>query len=151
MMTKMNWIYKNFNELTPQELYAILKLRNEVFVVEQNCVYRDTDDIDQLSFHLSGWIGNDLVAYARILPPGSAFEVASIGRVVTNPTYRRTGAGRNLMLQAIEITLNQFDVSEIKIGAQLYLLAFYTSLGFKISGPQYMEDGIPHIEMTFVK
>lgn len=151
MITEMKWDYKSFNDLTPPELYAILKLRSEVFVVEQNCVYLDTDNKDQLSFHLSGWIGKDLVAYARILPPGLAFEEASIGRVVTNPLYRKIGAGRELMLQAIERTINQFDVSAIKIGAQLYLLDFYTSLGFKISGPQYMEDGIPHIEMILIK
>lgn len=150
-MTNMNWVYKNFNDLTVLELYAILKLRSEVFVVEQNCVYLDTDNKDQLSFHLSGWIGKDLVAYARILPPGSAFEEASIGRVVTNPQYRKTGAGKALMQRAIEKTLQQFDVSAIKIGAQLYLLSFYKSLGFKISGPEYLEDGIPHIEMALIK
>lgn len=150
-MTKMIWVYKSFNELTPLELYAILNLRSEVFVVEQNCVYLDTDDKDQLSFHLSGWNNNDLVAYARILPPGLAFEEASIGRVVTNPLYRKTGAGRELMQLAIEKTITQFDVSSIKIGAQLYLLSFYESLGFQISGPQYMEDGIPHIEMLLIK
>ena len=151
MMINMNWVYKNFNDLTVLELYAILKLRSEVFVVEQNCVYLDTDNKDQLSFHLSGWIGNELVAYARILPPGSAFEEASIGRVVTNPQYRKTGAGKALMQRAIEKTLQQFDVSAIKIGAQLYLLSFYKSLGFKISGPEYLEDGIPHIEMVLIK
>ena len=151
MMINMNWVYKNFNDLTVLELYAILKLRSEVFVVEQNCVYLDTDNKDQLSFHLSGWIGNELVAYARILPPGSAFQEASIGRVVTNPQYRKTGAGKALMQRAIEKTLQQFDVSAIKIGAQLYLLSFYKSLGFKISGPEYLEDGIPHIEMALIK
>ena len=150
-MINMNWVYKNFNDLTVLELYAILKLRSEVFVVEQNCVYLDTDNKDQLSFHLSGWIGNELVAYARILPPGSAFQEASIGRVVTNPQYRKTGAGKALMQRAIEKTLQQFDVSAIKIGAQLYLLSFYKSLGFKISGPEYLEDGIPHIEMALIK
>ena len=151
MMINMNWVYKNFNDLTVLELYAILKLRSEVFVVEQNCVYLDTDNKDQLSFHLSGWIGNELVAYARILPPGSAFQEASIGRVVTNPQYRKTGAGKALMQRAIEKTLQQFDVSAIKIGAQLYLLSFYSSLGFKQSGPEYLEDGIPHIKMTLSK
>ena len=150
-MNELTWTYKNFNDLTPHELYSILKLRSEVFVVEQNCVYLDTDNKDQQSFHLCGWIENELVAYARILPPGLAFEEASIGRVVTNPLYRKTGAGRVLMHHAIEKTLAQFTVSEIKIGAQLYLLSFYSSLGFKQSGPEYLEDGIPHIEMTLSK
>jgi len=150
-MTELSWQYNNFYELTPQELYTILKLRSEVFVVEQDCVYLDMDDKDQHAFHLGGWDGNQLVAYARILPPGLAFEEASIGRVVTNPRYRKTGAGRVLMAHAIEKTLLQFGVSDIKIGAQLYLLSFYSSLGFKISGPEYLEDGIPHIEMTLAK
>ena len=150
-MTQLTWKYKTFNDLTPQELYSILKLRSEVFVVEQNCVYLDTDNKDQLSFHLCGWNENDLIAYARILPPGLAFEEASIGRVVTNPLYRKTGAGRQLMEHAIEKTLTQFKVNEIKIGAQLYLLSFYSSLGFKQSGPQYIEDGIPHIKMSLSK
>jgi ElaA protein len=150
-MDELNWKYKRFNELTAKELYAILKLRSEVFVVEQNCVYLDTDNKDQQSFHLCGWEENDLVAYARILPPGLAFEEASIGRVVTNPLYRKNGSGRKLMLQAIDKTFDQFGTDSIKIGAQLYLLAFYTSLGFKQSGPEYLEDGIPHIEMTLSK
>ena len=150
-MATLTWKYKSFNDLIPQELYSILKLRSEVFVVEQNCVYLDTDDKDQQSFHLCGWDENNLVAYARILPPGLAFEEASIGRVVTDPQHRKSGSGRVLMQQAIEKTLQQFGVTEIKIGAQLYLLSFYTSLGFKISGPEYIEDGIPHIEMTLSK
>ena len=150
-MATLTWKYKSFNDLIPQELYSILKLRSEVFVVEQNCVYLDTDDKDQQSFHLCGWDENNLVAYARILPPGLAFEEASIGRVVTDPQHRKSGSGRVLMQHAIEKTLQQFGVTEIKIGAQLYLLSFYTSLGFKISGPEYIEDGIPHIEMTLSK
>jgi len=150
-MNELTWTYKSFNELTPQELYSILKLRSEVFVVEQNCVYLDTDNKDQSSFHLCGWNENDLVAYARILPPGLAFEEASIGRVVSNPKYRKTGSGRVLMQHAIEKTLSQFGISTIRIGAQLYLLSFYTSLGFKIAGPEYLEDGIPHVEMTLIK
>ncbi len=148
---ELNWEYKNFPELDSDELYSILKLRSEVFVVEQNCVYLDTDDKDQDSWHLCGWNDKDLVAYARILPPGLAFAEASIGRVVTNPKYRKSGSGKILMQHAIEKTLSQFGVSEIRIGAQLYLLSFYTSLGFKKAGPEYLEDGIPHIEMTLSK
>ena len=150
-MNQLTWKYKSFNELTAAELYAILKLRSEVFVVEQNCVYLDTDDKDQQSFHLCGWNENTLVVYARILPPGLAFEEASIGRVVTNPLHRKDGFGRVLMQQAIERTFTEFTVNEIRIGAQLYLLSFYTSLGFKKAGPEYLEDGIPHIEMTLSK
>lgn len=150
-MNELNWEYKSFNELSVDALYAILKLRNEVFIVEQNCVYQDLDDKDRHSFHLSGYEGNTLVAYCRILPPGLAFPQASIGRVVTNPQFRKTGAGRILMLKAIDRTLSQFGVSEIKIGAQLYLFSFYSSLGFNQSGPEYLEDGIPHVEMLLLK
>jgi ElaA protein len=147
-MSELNWVYKSFEDLTPAELYTILKLRSQVFVVEQDCVYLDMDDKDQHSFHLCGWDNGTLVAYVRILPPGLAFKEASIGRVVTNPSFRKTGAGRILMKLAIEKTLWQFNVADIKIGAQLYLFDFYTSLGFKKSGPEYLEDGIPHIEMA---
>lgn len=150
-MNEINWQYKAFHDLGPAELYAVLKLRSIVFVVEQNCVYLDTDDKDQQSYHLCGWLNDELVAYARILPPGLAFEEASIGRVVTNPAHRKTGAGRLLMQHAIEKTLAQFGVRDIKIGAQQYLFSFYSSLGFKKSGPEYLEDGIPHVEMTLSK
>ena len=146
-MAQLNWQYKAFNELTPAELYSILKLRSKVFVVEQNCVYLDTDDKDQFSFHLSAWDDDTLVAYARILPPGLSYSEASIGRVVTDPMHRKTGAGRLLMKHAIEKTHAQFGNSDIKIGAQLYLLQFYGSLGFIQSGAEYLEDGIPHVEM----
>lgn len=148
-MTELNWIYKSFDELTPVELYRILQLRSRVFVVEQNCVYLDTDDKDQQSFHYGGWDGDILVAYVRILPPGLAYEnKSSIGRVVSNPDYRGTGAGRLLMKKAIEKTFAAFPGYDIKIGAQLYLFEFYRSFGFEQSGPEYLEDGIPHIEMT---
>lgn len=150
-MNGLTWQYKKFNELDASELYSILKLRSKVFVVEQDCVYLDMDDKDGQSFHLCGWDKNNLVAYARILPPGLAFKEASIGRVVTDPQYRKKGSGRVLMGLAIEKTLTQFGVSTIKIGAQLYLFSFYSSLGFKTSGPEYLEDGIPHIEMTLSK
>jgi len=146
-MAQLNWQYKAFNELTPAELYSILKLRSKVFVVEQNCVYLDTDDKDQFAFHLSGWDNDTLVAYARILPPGLSYSEASIGRVVTDPMHRKTGAGRLLMKHAIEKTFAQFGKGDIKIGAQLYLLQFYGSLGFIKSGAEYLEDGIPHVEM----
>lgn len=150
-MAELNWQCKKFQELSTSELYAVLNLRNKVFVVEQNCPYLDTDQKDQQSYHLCGWQEDILVAYARILPPGLAFEEASIGRVVTDPDHRRAGFGIILMKEAIDRTLHIFEVSKIKIGAQLYLLSFYTSLGFQQSGEQYLEDGIPHIEMLLSK
>ncbi len=150
-MDKLTWIYKSFSELSVSELYDILRLRSEIFVVEQNCVYLDTDNLDQSSYHLCGWLNNTLVAYARILPPGIAYEQPSIGRVSTGSSYRKHGAGRALMIKAIEIASKQFNGHDIKIGAQLYLDKFYSSLGFKQSGPTYIEDGIPHIHMILSK
>ena len=157
----MNWILKKFEDLTPFELYAILQLRNEVFAVEQNCVYPDMDNKDQLSFHLMGWSNvpqgspgsllpeqqEKLTAYTRIIPPGIAYEEPSIGRVVTAATIRSTGAGRELMERAIQATGQLFGKLPIRIGAQLYLLSFYSSLGFTQTSEVYLEDGIEHIEM----
>lgn len=148
---QLNWVYKKFEELTAAELYNILQLRNEVFVVEQNCVYQDADGKDHLSMHLCGWDGSKLVAYTRIIPPGISYTDASIGRVVTSPAYRRTGAGRLLMQESIQLCLTGFNVTGIRIGAQVYLSDFYQSLGFKPVGSQYLEDGIPHIEMILNK
>ena len=148
---QLKWVFKKFDELTAAELYAIIKLRNEVFVVEQNCVYQDADDKDQLSYHLTGWDGVTLVAYTRIIPPGISYAEASIGRVVTSPKYRKTGAGKILMQESITQVFSQFNCSKIKIGAQVYLTKFYESIGFFKSGDEYLEDGIPHIEMTLYK
>ncbi|MEP6675405.1 MAG: GNAT family N-acetyltransferase [Ferruginibacter sp.] len=147
----INWIYKPFNELSLEELYAILRLRNEVFVVEQNCPYQDLDYKDQYSWHLAGWDDNNLAAYTRIIPPGISYDEASIGRVVTSPAFRRSGAGRELMQRSIEHTFQQFHCSNIRIGAQVYLEKFYISLGFSDTGKHYLEDNIPHMEMLLKK
>jgi ElaA protein len=143
----MNWSFKKFDELSPMELYSIMQLRNEVFVVEQNCVYQDADNKDIQSYHLMGWDNNKLLAYTRIIPPGIAFAEASIGRVATSPAIRKTGMGRELMSVSLEKINSLFGNSPIRIGAQLYLEKFYTSLGFLSTGKHYMEDGIPHVEM----
>lgn len=148
---QLNWIFKKFDELTAAELYSIMQLRNEVFVVEQNCVYQDADDKDQPSMHLCGWDGEKLVAYTRIIPQGISYTQASIGRVVTSPAYRNTGVGRQLMKESIARCITEFQCSEIKIGAQVYLTNFYQSLGFTVSSSEYLEDGIPHIEMIWHK
>jgi len=144
----INWSFKKFDNLTPRELYLALQLRNEVFVVEQNCVFQDADNKDQASHHLMGWDEDVLVAYSRIVPPGIAYDsFPSIGRVVTSPTMRRTGIGKILMEQSIEELQKLFGKTSIKLGAQLYLKKFYESFGFLQSGDVYIEDGIPHIEM----
>ena len=148
---QLSWVFKKFEELTVDELYAIMRLRNEVFVVEQNCVYQDADDKDQQSRHLTGWDGETLIAYTRIIPPGISYDAASIGRVVISPKYRNRGTGRKLMEESISRTFNEFNCAAIKIGAQVYLTKFYLSLGFLQSSEAYPEDGIPHVEMTLSK
>ncbi|MGE5519833.1 MAG: GNAT family N-acetyltransferase [Candidatus Dadabacteria bacterium] len=144
---QINWLLKKFDDLTPHELYAILQLRSEVFVVEQNCVYPDADDKDQYSWHLMGWHNNKLIAYTRLIPAGKAYEYCSIGRVVSSPSVRRSGAGKELMTQSIEKLYELFGKVPIKIGAQLYLQQFYESFGFKRVSDVYLEDGIDHIYM----
>ncbi len=139
--------YKPFEALTVAELYAILQLRNRVFIVEQQCVYADTDGKDSFCFHLMVWDDDQLAAYARLLPAGLAFEQASIGRVVSDPEYRGKGAGKLLMTQAIALCHELFGPGPVKIGAQLYLKRFYESLGFVKCSEMYLEDGIEHIEM----
>lgn len=131
----------------PHELYAILQLRNEVFVVEQNCVFQDADDKDQLAFHCLGWHQKKLVAYTRILPAGAVYSEVSIGRVVTSPSIRNTGIGKQLMQLSIEHVYQLFGKVSIKIGAQLYLKKFYESFGFIQVSEIYLEDGIEHIYM----
>jgi ElaA protein len=146
-MLNLVWKCKLFGELNSHELYTIIRLRNEVFVVEQNCVFQDADNKDQKCVHLMGWAGNDLVAYARLVPKGVSYPYISIGRVITSPMYRRAGAGKALMQQAINYCNQLFGSQTIKIGAQLYLKKFYESFGFVQVGEVYDEDGIPHIEM----
>ena len=147
-MNTLIWTCKKFEELTAAELYCILNLRSQVFVVEQNCVYLDTDGRDAASYHLCGWLYNELVAYCRLLPPGAAYRhLASIGRVATHAAHRKEGYGKILMQNAIEKTIELFNVIQIKIGAQQYLINFYSNLGFKVISEPYLEDGIPHVEM----
>ncbi len=143
----IHWECKPFNTLTPDELYSILKLRIEVFVIEQNCVFQDCDDKDQESYHYMGWQKNKLVAYTRLMPAGLAYEEISIGRVVTSPIVRHSHIGKELMTNSIEKLHDLFGKLPIKIGAQLYLKRFYESLGFIQSSKIYLEDGIKHIKM----
>lgn len=144
---QIEWRLKQFDDLTPYELYAILQLRIEVFVVEQHCVFQDADDKDQASYHLMGWQENKLVAYTRLVPPGHIYEQASIGRVVTSPSVRRFGAGKQLLQQSINAVYQLFGHGPIKIGAQFYLKNFYKSFDFQQISDIYLEDGIEHIYM----
>jgi len=143
----MDWTLRNFDSLTPYELYAILRLRSEVFVVEQTCIFLDMDNNDQQCYHLMGWQDDLLYAYTRLVPPGLSYAEASIGRVVTSPAARGNGIGKTLIEKSIEEVFKLYGKGPIKIGAQLYLKKFYRSFGFEQIGDIYQEDGIDHIKM----
>ncbi len=142
------YVIKHFDELTTAELYELLRLRNEVFVVEQKCYYADLDNKDQTSYHLLYYVDNQFARYTRLLPTGLSYPEASIGRVVIAPTHRGIGLGKKLMEASIVGCYHTFGDPDIRIGAQLYLQAFYKSLGFKEEGEHYDKDGISHIEMV---
>ena len=147
----MKWTCKKFAELTPYEVYAIMQLRNEVFVVEQQCIFQDADNKDQRSYHLLCMDGEQLAAYARLLAPGISYNnEASIGRVVSFPKMRKMGIGRELMQRSISMCYELFGEISIKIGAQLYLKKFYESFGFIQCSDVYLEDDIQHIEMILL-
>ncbi|WP_291114804.1 GNAT family N-acetyltransferase [Flavobacterium sp. UBA6135] len=138
---------KRFNELSALEIYNLLQLRSEVFVVEQNCVYQDIDGKDDKAIHLLGIFDDELVAYVRIFKPSDYFEEASIGRVVIKKSYRDRKWGYILMNKAIEVVKAELNETKITISAQLYLKKFYENLGFKQTSDTYLEDDIPHIQM----
>ena len=143
----ITWSCKAFEALTPHELYSILQLRNEVFIVEQNCPYQDCDNKDLQSQHFMGWQHDKLVAYTRLIPAGVVYDEVSIGRVVTSPSVRGTKTGKELMQRSIDKIRELYGKNAIKIGAQLYLKRFYESLGFIQCSDTYLEDGIEHIKM----
>jgi ElaA protein len=147
MTTALHRKLKPFENLSPFELYAIMQLRNEVFVVEQKCIYQDADNKDIHCYHLMLWDEEKLAAYARLVPSGLSYEQMSIGRVISSPAYRRIGAGKQLIEQAIGACKELFGEGPIRIGAQLYLKKFYELFGFVQTGDVYIEDGIDHIEM----
>ena len=138
---------KRFNELSTQELYKILQVRSEVFVVEQNCVYQDVDGKDQKAIHVLGYYQEDLAAYCRLFTAGDYFDQASIGRVLVSPKHRDKKLGHELMQTAIKAVENEFGQTKITISAQLYLQKFYEGHGFVKTSETYLEDDIPHIEM----
>ena len=140
-------IIKTFSELTKEELYQILQLRSEVFVVEQECVYQDIDYKDQKAIHVLGVKNNRIIAYTRVFKPGDYFNEASIGRVVVAEKERKFKYGYSIMKSSIEAISTYFNETTIKISAQTYLRKFYNSLGFSQIGDGYLEDGIPHIAM----
>lgn len=144
---ELQWQIKTFEDLSAHELYDILRLRSEIFVVEQNCVYLDLDGKDKVALHLFGTFEGKTVAYSRIFKAGICFNKASIGRVVVDANYRDRKWGHDLMREAMEGIKSHFGESKITIGAQLYLKKFYESHGFIKTSEMYLEDDIPHIEM----
>lgn len=146
----MTFLCRHFNELSLVQLYALLALRQEVFVVEQDCPYLDADGKDQQAYHLMGFDDSGrLVAYARLLPRGISYpEYSSIGRVITAEKIRGKGMGKRLMEESIHRCLQLYEGDRIKISAQIYALPFYQSLGFEPVGEEYLEDDIPHIGMV---
>jgi ElaA protein len=149
--TMISWVCKNFSELTTEELYSVLRLRSEVFVVEQNCVFLDMDNKDLVCDHLMGWRSDltekQLLGYSRIVPPGISYRESSIGRIVSSLSARGSGIGRELVKQSIQTLYRLHGKRDIRIGAQYYLKEFYESFGFIQIGEIYPEDGINHIEM----
>lgn len=143
----LNITTKTFKELTIEELYAILQLRSEIFVVEQNCVYQDIDYKDQNALHVMGLKDDKLVAYTRLFKPNDYFEYASIGRVLVRDSARHLKYGHHIMKASITAIRVHYNETKIKISAQTYLKHFYNSLEFREIGEEYLEDGIPHITM----
>ena len=149
MSVKLQLHKKSFQELTTDELYELLRVRSEVFVVEQNCVYQDMDGDDQKSIHLWLTVNGRVVALARVCPAGTHMKEVSIGRVIT--TERGKGYGKQMMLHAIDAAIEHFGATLIDIEAQEYARGFYESVGFWQSSESFMLDGIPHIKMTWMK
>jgi len=143
----MKFQIKTFEELNTIELYNILQLRSEVFVVEQDCVYQDVDFKDQKALHVFACKNDKIIAYTRVFKPGDYFDYASIGRVVVADSERKHGFGHDLMKASIEAINKHFNVDEITISAQKYLKFFYETHNFIQVGDEYLEDGIPHIRM----
>lgn len=147
-MVDLIWHIKSFEELTTGELYQILKARAEVFVVEQNCPYLDTDGKDELAYHLWATSKGNLLAYCRIFPASVQYEETSIGRVLTTAEGRGHGLGKTMMSLAIQSIETLYNTGAIRISAQDYLIAFYQGFGFELTGKSYLEDGLPHSEMV---
>ena len=151
MSNEIGWSCLRFNELSTEDLYRVLQLRAEVFVVEQDCAYQDVDGYDHEALHVMGHLsGTDeaqLVSYSRLLPPGTKYEGASIGRVITKKSIRGSGVGKALMLSSLAFCRQHWPGLIITISAQAYLQKFYIGLGFENVSEPYDEDGIPHIRM----
>ena len=149
----LNWCSLPFSQLNTHQLYELLKLRTDVFVVDQNCPYPELDDKDRISgvYHLLGTTGDKLVAYARLLPPGVSFPQVSIGRVVVAKQARGAGYGQQLIGKALDECQRLWPEKDIQIGAQVYLEKVYQQFGFARNSENYLEDGILHVDMMLSK
>ncbi|TND09577.1 MAG: ElaA protein [Bacteroidetes bacterium] len=149
-LSRITWQCKPFHELRAAELYRLLQLRSAVFVVEQHCVYLDTDSKDEYGLHVMGWRGDVLVACARILPAGVSYDEVSVGRVATSSEARGTGAGLALMGKTMQYIIDFFGDVPVRVSAQSYLQKYYEKFGFtRTEKEEYLEDDIPHVEMIY--
>ena len=149
MASPIVWRFDRFLELSRHDLYELLRLRSEVFVVEQECVFQDMDGSDNQAMHLLGRRDGRLLAYARCFQAGVKYAEASIGRIVTSPSARGEKLGHDLLNESVARLCKAWGVQPIRIGAQSRLLAFYEGHGFVATGPHYVEDGIDHLEMLW--
>lgn len=147
-LEKITWKIYAFEDLTPHLLYEILKLRQEIFIIEQECIYPDIDGADQNCYHLCGFLDESLAALLRVVPPGLNREEPALGRISVREKFRGKGAGKMLIRKGIETARQQFGDRPIRIEAQTYLDSFYKSLGFHPVGEPYDLDGIEHIQMV---
>lgn len=144
---KIEWVKKKWSEISLEELYSVLRLRSEVFVVEQDCVYQDIDNKDQIAIHLLGYINKELIAYSRLFNEGDYFKETSFGRAIIKKEKRGQGYGDELVKESLKTIKNYYGNKKVKISAQAHLKSFYSKHAFIAKGKEYLEDGIPHVSM----
>ncbi|MAU55252.1 MAG: GNAT family N-acetyltransferase [Flavobacteriaceae bacterium] len=144
---KIEWVKKKWSEVSLEELYSVLRLRSEVFVVEQDCVYQDIDNKDQIAIHLLGYINKELIAYSRLFNEGDYFKETSFGRAIIKKEKRGQGYGDELVKESLKTIKNYYGNKKVKISAQAHLKTFYSKHAFIAKGKEYLEDGIPHVSM----
>tara|TARA_Y100000385_G_scaffold273386_1_gene315241 strand:- start:2322 stop:2768 length:447 start_codon:yes stop_codon:yes gene_type:complete len=144
---KIQWVKKKWSEVSLEELYSVLRLRSEVFVVEQDCVYQDIDNKDQIAIHLLGYINKELIAYSRLFNEGDYFKETSFGRAIIKKEKRGQGYGDELVKESLKTIKNYYGNKKVKISAQAHLKTFYSKHAFIAKGKEYLEDGIPHVSM----
>ena len=144
---KINWVGKKWSALIANEIYFILRLRSEVFVVEQDCVYQDIDKKDPEAIHIMGYLENKLIAYSRIFNKEEYFKETSFGRAIVKNKHRGTGLGHELVAKSLVEIKKNYGLNTVKISAQAHLKKFYSEHGFVTKGKEYLEDGIPHVAM----